>query len=103
MSSSAPARTRAVDTTSEPAERVVRSRGVPLAAPIASALRIVSGAFAPAIDTSVTSPPWASTSFSAASSAYSSLALTTAGVAARSSRQSGPEALAARRRDPGPA
>src|SRR4029077_21128324 len=66
----------------------------PLAAPIASALRIVSGALAPAIETRWTSPPSASVSFRAASSAYSSFAFTTAGVAARSRRQSG------RRRSP---
>ena len=87
--SSAAARTRAVDTVSEPS-RVGSVTWTPLAAPIASALRIVSGAFAGAIDTSVTSPPCASTSLSAASSAYSSLPLTTAGAAARSSRPSGP-------------
>ena len=69
----------------------------PLAAPIASALRIVSGAFAGAIETSVTSPPCASTSLSAASSAYSSLPLTTAGAGGPVEPAVRAEALAARR------
>ena len=48
----------------------------PRVAPIASALRIVSGALAGAIESSVTSPsPAASMSLSAASRAYSSLPL----------------------------
>src|SRR5512139_3181688 len=55
---------------------------------MASALRIVSGALAGAIASSVTSPPWASVSLSAASSAYSSFPFTTVGDAARSSRRS---------------
>ena len=46
---SAPARTRTVETTSEPASDA-SDTWIPPAAPIASALRIVSGAFAPAID-----------------------------------------------------
>ena len=52
----------------------------PRVAPIASPLRIVSGAFVGAIVSNVTSPsPAASMSFSAASSTYSSLPLMTAG------------------------
>ncbi len=63
----------------------------PRVAPMARALRIVSGAFAGAIESSVTSPsPAASMSLRAASRAYSSLPLMTAGTAARSSRPSGP-------------
>src|SRR5690242_16089316 len=58
---------------------------------MANALRRVSGAFAGAIASSVTSPsPAASMSLSAASSANSSLPLTTDGDPARSSRPSGP-------------
>ncbi len=87
MPRSVAARTRAVESVSDPASwSSVTS--VPLAAPIARALRIVSGAPAPAIETIVTSPPCASVSFSAASRAYSSFAFTTAGTAARSRRQS---------------
>ena len=59
---------------------------------------MVSVALAGAIARIATSPPCASTSCSAASSAYSSLPLTTVGEAARSSRKSGPEALGARGR-----
>ena len=68
-----------MDTTSEPASAGSVTR-TPRVAPIASALRSVSGAFGGAIARRVTSPPSAaSTSLSAASSAYSSLPLTTAG------------------------
>src|SRR5512133_937931 len=57
---------------------------------MARPLRRVSGAPAGAIDSSVTSPPRDSVSLRAASRAYSSLPLMTAGVAVRTSRPSGP-------------
>ncbi len=96
---SAAARTRAVDTVHEPARTGSVTR-TPRAAPIASALRIVSGAFDGAIDRRVTSPPWASTSLSAASRAYSSLPLTTAGDGGPVEPTVRPEPLAGGRRDP---
>ena len=85
----AAASTRVVETVQEPSSAGSVTRR-PLVAPIARALRMVSGAVAGAIESSVTSPPWASVSLSAASSAYSSLPLTTAGTAPRSNRPSGP-------------
>src|SRR5262245_54598763 len=94
MSRTAAASTRVVESVSEPPSASSET-SVPLAAPIARALRIVSGAVAPAIETRWTSPPCASVSLRAASSAYSSFALTTAGTAARSRRKS-----AGRRRSP---
>src|SRR5262245_43059499 len=89
MPRNAPASTRVVETVSDPANDA-SATWTPPAAPIASAFRIVSGAAGPDIASTVTSPPCCSTSFRAASSAYSSFALTTAGDAARSSRKSGP-------------
>ena len=86
----AAARTFAVETWSEPA-RAGSVTWTARVAPIASALRSVSGALVGAIDSSVISPsPAASISLSAASRTYSSLPLTTAGTAARSRRPSGP-------------
>src|SRR6478735_9983840 len=87
---SAAARTFAVDTWSEPA-RAGSVTWTARVAPIARALRSVSGALVGAIESRVISPsPAASINLSAASRTYSSLPLTTAGAAARSRRPSGP-------------
>src|SRR5688572_2407309 len=88
---SAAARIRVVATVHEPpmAGSVTRT---PRVAPIASALRIVSGAVAGAIVRRMTSPsPAASMSLSAFSRTYSSLPLTTAGLLVRSRRPSAPK------------
>ena len=53
-------------------------------APIDSALRIVSAARSGPIDRTVTSPPWASFSRSASSTAYSSISFITASTDSRS-------------------
>src|SRR5688500_1000186 len=87
---SAAARIRVVATVHEP-PMAGSVTSTPRVAPMASALRIVSGAVAGAIVRRITSPsPAASTSLSAFSSTYSSLPLTTAGLFVRSRRPAAP-------------
>ena len=59
-----------------------------MSAPIDSALRTVSVAASGPMHSTVTSPPCASWSFSASSTAYSSISFITGSVAARSSVES---------------
>src|SRR5688572_14698503 len=87
---SAAARIRVVATVHEP-PMAGSVTSTPRVAPMASALRIVSGAVAGAIVRRITWPsPAASMSLSAFSRTYSSLPLTTAGLLVRSRRPSAP-------------